>query len=120
MPKILIIDDEVDLAKLTAKQLHAAGFEVSCYYRGEGAIEAVQSEHPDLVLLDIILPEISGWEIFKRLKKDKELKQIPVVFFSALLKTGSEDLAALGAQGSIGKPYDHAAFLAVIKKALAD
>jgi DNA-binding response OmpR family regulator len=72
-PKIAIVDDERDLVHLTAKRLRAGGFDVASYLEGKGAYEFICREKPDLVLLDIWLPDVSGLEIFKQVRANQEL-----------------------------------------------
>lgn len=106
MKKILIIDDEEDIAKLAAKRLTHAGYEVKCYPRGEGACEEASRVKPDLILLDIRLPDISGLEVFDFLTCHSVNKNIPIVFFSANAGLKEECLKKKQARGFIKKPYD--------------
>ena len=118
VPKIAIIDDERDLVRLTEKRLRAGGFEVASYMEGNGAYEFICREKPDLVLLDIWLPDVSGLEIFKRLRASRELKKIPVLFFSAHVSKKDDCLDNLGADGFIKKPYNPHELISLVKKAL--
>ncbi|MBI4410904.1 MAG: response regulator [Deltaproteobacteria bacterium] len=118
VPKIAIIDDERDLVRLTEKRLRAGGFEVASYMEGNGAYEFICREKPDLVLLDIWLPDVSGLEIFKRLRASRELKKIPVLFFSAHVSKKDDCVDKLGADGFIKKPYNPHELISLVKKAL--
>lgn len=81
---ILIIEDDKFLRVLIAKKLIQEGFEVSEAMDGEEGIKKFKEEKPDLVLLDLILPGIDGFEILARMKEDPELAKIPVVILSNL------------------------------------
>lgn len=116
---ILIIDDEKDLAQLTAKWVRSAGYEVKLHFEGSGAIEAIRAARPDAILLDIILPDISGIEIFQLIQSDEELSRIPVLFLTcARPHTYSKaDLSA--SRGVLTKPYPPRLLLAELEKILA-
>lgn len=118
--KILIIDDEEDLAKLTAKRLKSEGYEVFMHFDGAGAVEAVQDIKPDLILLDIKLPHVTGLDIFEKLRADSNLKNIPIIFFSA--SSSDEKLCheEFKGTGFIKKPYDHIKLLASIRQSLTN
>lgn len=113
--KILIIDDERDVAHLTAKRIRANGYEVECLFEGTGAIEMIRKKQPHLILLDIWLPDISGIELFKILRQDKKLKNIPIIFFSADPSKESLSLQELGADGFVKKPYNPRDLLKIIR-----
>ncbi len=105
-PTIFVVDDEEDVANLIAKRLKAWGYDPICFFEGKGVVEAIQSRQPDLVLLDIRLPDISGMEIYGQLKQNGKCQKIPIVFFSAHSEEESYCLNELGAAGFVKKPYD--------------
>lgn len=113
--KICIVDDEQDVVQLASKRLRSFGGDVVCFYEGEGVIPALYDIKPDILLLDIWLPDISGVELFKQLKADAELKHIPVIFFSANCSKEEYCLNVLGAEGFIEKPYNPARLWEVIE-----
>jgi len=82
--KVLIIEDEKDLRFFIAKALKEEGIEVIEAFDGEEGIEKAKKEKPDLILLDLLLPGISGYEVLTRIKKDPELETIPVLILSNL------------------------------------
>lgn len=82
--KILSVEDDKFLSSLVAKKLTAAGYEMSHAAKGEEALKLVKEEKPSLVLLDILLPEMSGFEVLEKIKADPETKDIPVILFSNL------------------------------------
>lgn len=115
--KILLIDDEADISTLLSKRIRKAGYEVVCHYEGLNAFDMVRTTRPDLILLDIRLPEISGMEIYKTLRGDNELKKIPIIFLSALHEEEALCIQA-GAEGFIRKPSDSSVMLETIQRAL--
>ncbi len=80
--KILIIDDEQDLVKLVKEILEMENFQVSSAYDGEEGLRKAISEIPDLILLDIKMPGVSGFQVLERLKIDKTTSHIPVVMLT--------------------------------------
>ena len=109
MPKkssILLVEDDEFLAELYATKLNLEGFDVSLAVDGEKGLKMVKEKKPDLILLDIILPKMDGFELLKTLKNDKALKDIPVILLTNLsqkdeVKKGLE----LGAQDYLIKAH---------------
>jgi two-component system phosphate regulon response regulator PhoB len=83
MARILIIEDEQDLAGLVEYNLRAAGFETETSNTGAGGLAKARAQPPDLVLLDLMLPDVAGGEVLRMLKRDTELRKVPVVIVSA-------------------------------------
>jgi two-component system, OmpR family, phosphate regulon response regulator PhoB len=83
MARILIIEDEQDLAGLVEYNLRAAGFEPETANTGAGGLAKARARTPDLVLLDLMLPDVAGSEVLRMLKSDSELRKVPVVIVSA-------------------------------------
>lgn len=103
-PKILVADDEEFLVRAYSDGLNAAGFEVMTASTGKEALERIRAEKPDMVLLDLILPEIKGLEVLRTLKSDKKLKDIPVLILSNFSREEDEKEAQkLGAKEYIVK-----------------
>ena len=84
MHKILIIEDEQFLSGLMVKKLELSGFTVKGVVDGEKGIQAVEAEKPDVILLDLLLPGIDGFEVLRRLKNDQRSSDIPVIVISNL------------------------------------
>jgi len=80
--KILIIDDEQDLVKLVKEILELEDFQVSCAYDGEEGLKKATGEIPDLILLDIKMPGVNGFQVLERLKIDETTSHIPVVMLT--------------------------------------
>lgn len=106
--RILLIEDEEALGKMMANHLRDEGFEADLFLTGEGAIEAIKKFHPDLILLDILLPGKDGIEVLKELKVDPELREIPVVMLTMLEdKIHIAQAMELGSRGYLVKgDYD--------------
>jgi two-component system cell cycle response regulator len=116
VPKILIVDDEPINVKLVTAQLSPAGYETLGVYSGEEALEQVPLFQPDLILLDIMMPGIDGYEVLRRLKKDEKFRNIPVILITALdgltdKVTGLE----VGADEFLNKPVNAAELMARVK-----
>jgi CheY-like chemotaxis protein len=106
MPKILIAEDEPDIRDLIAFTLRFAGYEVATANNGEEAVQAASREFPDLILMDVRMPRMTGYDACRLLKANPELKDIPVVFLSAKgqeseIQTGLE----AGAEDYLLKPF---------------
>ena len=116
--KILIIDDETDFTNLLAWALRFSGYEVVCCDRGDMAFDSICRTVPDLIMLDINLPDISGLEVYNRIRANREVKQIPIVFLSALHERESYCTYFLKADGFLKKPCDKKIILETIEKIL--
>lgn len=106
--KILIVDDEKDLLLVLEKGLNAEGYSVITAETGKKGLLKAQTEHPDLIILDLALPDMLGGEVAVRLKKDVRTKDIPIVFLSAMFTKTEESKREHIAGGNImfAKPYD--------------
>ncbi len=89
-PKILIIDDDPDFVEATRVVLESGGYQVLTAYDGKEGLERVRKENPDLVILDIIMPEEDGFKVCKALKADPNLSEIPVIVLTSLSERWSE------------------------------
>jgi len=106
MKKVLIIEDDPFLSGMYLKKLKLSGFEVKVAADGKDGLESIKKDRPDLILLDIVLPQMDGYEILKRLKEDKELRNIPVILLTNLgQKEEVEKGMALGAEAYIIKAH---------------
>ena len=121
LKKILIIEDEVELVEMLKVRLEANGYDIISAYDGQTGLDRAKKEKPDLILLDLMLPKIDGYQICGTLKKDKEYSRIPIIIFSARaqeheIKLGKE----LGADDYITKPFEPSVLLAKIKELIGD
>ncbi|MDP1809241.1 MAG: response regulator, partial [Actinomycetota bacterium] len=119
MDKILIIDDEPAVVELVEAKLRTSGYETLTATNGRDGIEAAHASNPNLVLLDILMPEIDGFEVCRRLKADKETESIPIMFLSGkLLERDVVKGLELGADDYIIKPFSPRELVARIKHIL--
>lgn len=119
MSKICVIDDHPENVFILQDRLEKAGFEIVTAYDGKTGLEKVREELPDLVLLDVMMPGISGFEVCRSITQDDLTKHIPVILLTALTSTEDlEDGLQAGAFDYIKKPFNRAELLARIKSAL--
>jgi len=105
--KILVVDDNNDSRELVVKVLKNQGYEMIEAIDGEEALEKAMSEKPDLILMDISIPKLNGYEVTKRLKSLEEVKEIPVVALTAHAMKGDRAKAIeAGCEGYISKPIN--------------
>jgi two-component system, cell cycle response regulator DivK len=118
--KILIVEDNALNMKLFNDVLVAHGYETLQSREGPEALALARRHRPDLILMDIQLPEVSGLQITKCLKADKNLKAIPVVAITAFAMKGDEEkIREGGCEGYIAKPISIASFLDTVARFLA-
>lgn len=107
IPKILIADDDPDLRKLLRAHLDTLNCEIVEAHDGEATLEAVIIENPDLIVLDVMMPELNGWEICKYIKSKPEYQHIGVVMLTGIGSTVNELTSPLyGADEYIDKPFN--------------
>ena len=118
--KILIVEDEESLLKLESILLTSKGYDVRGVSNGQLALDAIEEERPDLILLDIMLPEIDGFEVCQRVKDNPETKDIPIIMLTA--KKSRDDMARgekVGADWYITKPFKSAMVIETIQRFLS-
>jgi len=104
--RILVVDDEIYIVHILDFSLGMEGYEVLTALDGEQAVEKARSEKPDLIVLDIMMPKLDGYETCKRLKSDDATKNIPVILVSSKgEKTDKVWGEEQGARGYVTKPY---------------
>ncbi|MEA1870552.1 MAG: response regulator [Euryarchaeota archaeon] len=94
MPKVLVVDDELASVELIASMIEPVGFEIIRAYGGEEGISKSFSEHPDVLILDLMMPDVSGFDVVSRLKMDPETRNIPIIICTSRDPT-SEDIIRL-------------------------
>ena len=117
--RITLIEDEEDIRHLVLYNLQKDGYDANGYESGEEGLTEIRKKHPDLVLLDLMLPGIDGMEVCRRLKQDADTKDIPVIIISA--KGDESDIVAgleLGADDYLAKPFSPKILLARIRTVL--
>jgi DNA-binding response OmpR family regulator len=120
MKKVLVVDDNLDIAKLVSTRLRLNNYQVISAQSGREGLEKARRENPDLILLDVTMPDMDGYETLEKIKEDGQIKSIPVIMLTA--KSQVDDLARAvqaGAVDYIVKPFDTAALLEKAKKALS-
>ncbi len=106
MARILLVEDEASLRRLIGYALESKGYEVLVAVDGRQGLDMARSESPDLILLDMVMPEMSGMEVLSALKKDARLKDIPVLIVTASAqKKDAEKTISMGAAGYLIKPF---------------
>ena len=106
MERVLIVDDDPDIRKLVSYNLTQAGFRVATAATGVAALEAVQGQPPDLIILDIMLPDLDGLEVCKKLRRQEKTRRIPIIMLTA--RTQEVDRVVgfeLGADDYVMKPF---------------
>lgn len=118
--KILLIEDDAVLSERMASALRQAGFGVLTAFDGEEGLRRVESEHPDLILLDLVLPKVDGLTIAKRLSQDQNLKNIPVIILTVMEKTASYEsvLEGTGYEYLVKSDFNVVDLVAKIKEKL--
>jgi DNA-binding response OmpR family regulator len=117
---VLIIEDEKLIIVSTQMVLEAAGFRVESATNGEDGIAKAKSLAPDLVLLDIMMPGIDGWETLTRLKRDAATSNIPVIIFTAREHArGHQKSAEMGAADYFRKPFEPDELIELVEKHVA-
>jgi len=117
--KIVLAEDEPQIARLIEFKLKKEGYDVTWRKNGEEALKAIKADKPDLILLDIMMPVMDGYEVLRRLKEDENLGDIPVIMLTA--RAQEKDVVKgidLGAEDYITKPFHPAELLARVKRIL--
>ena len=105
--RILVVDDDQQIVRLARSFLEQAGFSVFVAYDGETAMQTIRREHPDLVVLDLMLPNPDGWEITRRIRADKKLFTIPILMLTARVEDADKIAGLqLGADDYLTKPFN--------------
>jgi DNA-binding response OmpR family regulator len=117
IPRILIVDDEEDISTLVYILLTEAGYHVVQAFSGRAALELLKKEQIDLVILDVMLPDMTGWEVCRRIRNEPGTAKLPVVYFTVrnqLLDTDREEWQL--ADGYVPKPFEPQELIAIVKQ----
>ncbi len=117
--RILIADDEEPVVRIVTVNLELEGYEVIPAYDGAEAWEKIKSEKPDLAILDIMMPEMDGWEVLEKIRSDPELKDMPVIMLTALAQ--APDISRsweMGAESHLTKPFDPLELITLVRRLL--
>ncbi|OGS28178.1 MAG: hypothetical protein A2297_03845 [Elusimicrobia bacterium RIFOXYB2_FULL_48_7] len=105
--RILLIEDEENITNLLKINLSGSGFTVECACDGEQGLKKAGSFHPDLIILDIRMPKMNGWEVFDRIKAVPEYKDIKIIILTASdQKNNREKAASMNVDGFYSKPVE--------------
>jgi two-component system alkaline phosphatase synthesis response regulator PhoP len=118
--KILTCDDEKNIVRLIQVNLERQGYEVVTAYNGRECLEKVASDKPDLIVLDLMMPEMTGFEVLEELKKNPETQNIPVIMLTA--RTQDQDVLRgwqSGVECYLTKPFNPIELLTFIKRIFA-
>ena len=115
--RILVVEDQEDARRIMHDLLTRAGFDLIEAENGEAAVASAQASHPDLILMDIQLPILDGYEATRRIKANPDLKSIPIIVVTSYALSGDEDKARLaGCDDYVAKPFSPRQLLAKIKE----
>jgi excisionase family DNA binding protein len=118
-PLVLIVDDDERLREYVRVNLEAEGYVVREAASAEEGLAALDEESPDLILLDVMMPKVDGWEMLQRVQEKHGVGAIPVIMFSGKVdEESAAEATSRGAQGFIGKPFDPRALIESTKQLL--
>jgi excisionase family DNA binding protein len=115
-PLVLIVDDDARLREYVRVNLEAEGYAVREASNAQEGLAALEDEPPDLVLLDVMMPQVDGWEMLRRVQERHGVGAIPVIMFSGKADEGAAEATSRGASGFIGKPFDPRALIESTKQ----
>lgn len=118
--KILIADDDEDLLKIVQTRLTQVGYDVKAVVGGKAALEAVEAQKPDLIVCDLQMPDIQGFEVSAKLKSDARFKDIPMILLSGLVGEDSEAEGLQEGDFYMAKPVQFDRLIAKIKEFLKE
>ena len=118
--RILIADDDPVILRLIQVNLELEGYEVLTANNGQEAVDVATTEHPDLVILDIMMPRLDGYQACEQLKSTDSTREIPVIFLSAKAQQGDIDKGrSFGVAAYLTKPFDPTELLEVVEQQLS-
>lgn len=118
--RILVVDDDKQLLKQLEKQLKDKGFEVTTALNGREALKKIEADLPDVITLDVMMPEMDGYETCYHLKENPQTRKIPVIMLTSRGKMKAKLASfSFGADYYIAKPFEIDDLMTVVKKALA-
>jgi two-component system, chemotaxis family, chemotaxis protein CheY len=115
---VLVVDDDPDILEALSEILEAEGFEIRRARNGKEALERLEPDAPQLILLDLMMPVMDGWEFAQRMRqRPPEIARIPIIVLSADRNVGSK-AADLGAVGHLAKPFELNDLLELVRRSL--
>lgn len=118
-PRILVVDDEPELLKALCVRLTAEGFACETAANGQEALKRLERDVPDLIILDLLMPEVSGYEVCRRLQDNPRTAQVPIIVLTAVPeRTVKQTTEWLGASSVLHKPFDTTILLSTVRHLL--
>ncbi|MEW5957020.1 MAG: response regulator transcription factor [Chloroflexota bacterium] len=119
MPRILVVDDDKQIVRLVRSYLEQAGFMVLTAYDGETALHVIRRDRPDLVVLDLMLPDRDGWELTRLIRSEPGLAALPIIMLTARVEDTDKIVGLeLGADDYIAKPFNPREVVARVRAVL--
>ncbi|MFP2928362.1 response regulator [Pyxidicoccus sp. 3LG] len=116
-PVVLVVDDDPDILEALSEILEAEGFEIRRARNGKEALERLEPDPPNLILLDLMMPVMDGWEFAQRMRQKPAVAGIPLIVLSADRNVGSK-AADIGAVGHLAKPFELNDLLDMVRRSL--
>jgi len=114
--RVLVIEDEQDVAELIRYNLAKEGYEVRVVANGVDGLKQARESRPDMILLDIMVPQLNGWEVCRRLKQEPDTREVPVIMVTGRMEEGDKVLGfEMGADDYVTKPFSPRELLARIR-----
>jgi CheY-like chemotaxis protein len=117
--RILVVDDLADNLLLLQTVLEAEGYEVETALGGYAALDKLQTTLPDLVLLDVMMPDLDGYEVTRRIRQSQQFANLPIFLLSAYDQVDAEQGQVIGATGFLRKPIDFDRLLTLVRDHLS-
>jgi excisionase family DNA binding protein len=117
-PLVLIVDDDPRIREFVRVNLEMDGYVVREAGSADEGLAALEEQAPDLILLDVMMPGVDGWEMLRRMQERHGMGSIPVIMFSGQVESSDDDAQARGAQGFLGKPFNPQDLIARTKELL--
>jgi DNA-binding response OmpR family regulator len=118
--RILVADDDPSILRLLQLNFELEGYEVHTASDGEEALAKARASSPDIVVLDVMMPGMDGWEVCRRMKEDETMREVPVILLTALGQESERRRGlAVGASEYVMKPFDPDQLVQMVKRTLA-
>jgi CheY-like chemotaxis protein len=114
---VLVVDDDPDILEALSEILEAEGFEIRRARNGKEALERLEPDPPHLILLDLMMPVMDGWEFAQRMRQKPDFAGIPIIVLSADRNVGSK-AKDIGAMGHLAKPFELNDLLSMVRQSL--
>jgi CheY-like chemotaxis protein len=120
-PRVLVVDDDAVIVRLLEVNFRLDGFDVETASRGEEAIRKASELHPDVIVMDVMMPGLDGWAVTERLREDPGTADTPIVLLSARVRDDDRSRGyALGVVDYVNKPFDPADLVEVVRRHIPD